>query len=375
LALGHNGLAANETRLMLFPIGVYVAVRLSNLTVRRFIEAAAVAAFGVAAFLIFQSSFLSTSFAAHYWGAPTFSVPATFIATGLTGARGAGTLASPNEAALAMAVWACMLAASLLVLRERMRWHALVLGVVLLALGLTFSRSAILATPVGLAFLAVGAARSIGFRQRQGIKLMVTAGVAVVAILVVVYAERGGIDLVRATFMSVTSTPAATTDSESPATPGVDSSTIAHANSLSYGWSVVQANPLGVGLGEVGYRVVPWTGERAKYVIESWYLTMGMSLGWAGFVWALLLPPVFFLLALAAIRRGRVLPGLALLGTSVAIGGICVLLPTMAEPQLAMLPWALAAFAVRPRSPASDDRLESGPIPAVAGAAQASTLS
>ena len=152
-----------------------------------------------------------------------------------------------------------------------------------------------------------------------------------------IYYERGGVALLINTFLT------ASGDSENP-----DSSTVAHANSLELGVQLMEANPLGVGLGNVGPRTDPITGERPRYLIESYYLTLGVTFGWIGLVWALLLPLAFAVCAIRAIRRGVVLAGSALLGAAFAAAIVSILLPTMSEPQIAMVPWALAAFVAGP---------------------------
>jgi hypothetical protein len=356
IALHPGGLALNEARLLLFPIGVYIAIRMSHITVRRFFEAAAVTALAVASFLIVQTSFLGWAFVSRYWGNAQTPIPFTYTAHALIGPRGAGTLASPNEAALILAVWACMLASALLVLRERRRWHALVLAVVLVALAVTFSRSGIVGAVAGLTILTAAAVLSMGFRPRQGLALLVVAALAAGAVSASIYAERGGVELLRGTVASLS----AAADSEEPASTGastspyLDNSTVDHLASLSDAWAVIRTHPLGVGLGTVGARSVPITGERPHYIIESWYFSMGVSMGWLGFAWAILLPIALLACALVSIRRRHALAGYALLGTALTVAFVGFLLPTMMEPQIAMIPWALAGFAVGARSMAAD---------------------
>jgi hypothetical protein len=363
MALHPGGLALNEARLLLFPVGVYVAIRLSHLSVRRFFEFAAIAALGFAVFLIVQSSFFGWAFVTSYWGTPALSIPYTFTASGLIGPRGAGTLASPNDAALILGAFICMLGASLLVLRERRWWHAVVLAVAVVGLTMTFSRSGIAGALVGVAVLIAVAARFVHFQPRRGLGLLLAALVVAGALSSVVYAERGGLTLLRGTFVSLSTA----TDSETPPNNGAitaaggDPSTSDHLASISDAFTVVRTNPLGVGLGTVGARPVPISGERPQYVIESWYLSMGVSLGWIGLAWTILLPIGFVLAGVMALRRGRSLAGLALVGAAVCVGIVGVVLPSMMEPELAMIPWALAALAVGSRSVESES--EASPPP------------
>jgi hypothetical protein len=77
---------------------------------------------------------------------------------------------------------------------------------------------------------------------------------------------------------------------------------------------------------------------------------MGVSLGWLGLAWAVFLPLAMFLSALIALKRGHSLAALSLMALSVVIAIVSSLLPTMMEPQMAMLPWSLAALVVSPVS-------------------------
>jgi hypothetical protein len=334
LALNPTGLALNQFRLWLFPLGIYVAVRLSTLTFNRFLDAAAVAVVAIGGFLVVQSNFFGWGFVSRYWTAAGAHVPYTFIGQYLDGPRGSGTLASPNEAALALAIWACMLVAAVLLMGQRRRWHALALGVVLVALAVTFSRSGAAAVLVGVVVIVVAVGRAGGLKPRQGLAWLLVAVVSAGLVSGAVYLERGGVPLIVNTFLTLSG------ESDNP-----DTSTVAHGNSLAYGVSLMEANPTGVGLGEVGARKDPITGEHPPYIVESYYLTMGVTFGWVGFAWAVLMPLAFLLTAVRAIRRGLLLAGSVLLGATLAAAVVSVLLPTMAEPQVAMLPWALAAFA------------------------------
>src|ERR1035437_10066788 len=168
LALNPDGLALNQFRLWLFPVGVYVAVRLSGLSIRQFLEAAAVVAVAFGTFLVVQGDFLGFGFVSRYWTAAG-RIPNTYTALLLDGPRGSGTLASPNEAALALAFWACMLAAAVLVLREWRRWHALALGIVLVTLAVTFSRSGPAGAFVGIVALLFAVGLTGGLKPRQGL--------------------------------------------------------------------------------------------------------------------------------------------------------------------------------------------------------------
>jgi hypothetical protein len=337
LALNPTSLALDQFRLWLFPVGAYAAVRLSRLSFRHFLEAAAVVAVAIGAFLIVQSSFLGVGFVLRYWANAGGAVPSSFLANILQGPRGAGTFASPNEAALAMAIWACMLTAAVLVLREWRLWHALALGVVLVALAFTFSRSGDVAAFVGIVALIVVVGRRGGLIRKRRMAWLLVAIIAASSISAGIYIQRGNISLIANTVL----TAAGQSDVPDPSMGG-------HANSIDDALTLMETHPTGVGLGNVGARTDPITGESQPYIVESYYLTMGVTFGWIGLLWALLLPIAFGLCAARAIRRGMLLTGSALLGATLATAIVSILLPTMAEPQIAMLPWALAAFAAGP---------------------------
>jgi hypothetical protein len=337
LALRRDGLALNQARLWLFPIGVYLAVRLSGLPFRRYLEAAAVAAVGIGIFLVVESTFFGLEFVERYWTAPGQRIPYTYTAHFLEGVRGSGTLGSPNEAALALAIWACLLAAAVLVLGRWRGWFAVALGIVLVSMTVTFSRSAAPAVVLGVGAMLVAAARSGSLNPRRGVALLLVAVIAASSVTGVIYSQRGGLQLIVNTFATLSGE----TDNPDPSTKG-------HFDSLRFAMTEMTAHPLGDGLGTVGARADPITGERPRLIIESYYLTLGVTFGLVGLAWAMLLFLALAACALRAVRRGFVLAGLAALGAAVAAAAVSVLLPTMAEPQIAMLPWALGAFAAGP---------------------------
>jgi len=113
---------------------------------------------------------------------------------------------------------------------------------------------------------------------------------------------------------------------------------------------MVESHPWGIGLGTVGSRGVPGLVDKPQYILESYYLSLGVMLGWPGLVWAVLLPLVMLLTAIRALRRGDMVVGLALLSLSVSVAIVGYWLPTIMEPEMAILPWSLAAVAVASQS-------------------------
>jgi hypothetical protein len=330
-----------------------MALRLRPVDPGRYLTLSVAIAVGISAFAVVQSSFFGFSFVTSYWGTPDLPIPYTFVAQYLQGPRASGTFAVPNELGFALMATALM-AVSLLFVRPTVgRWAAAALFAILVALGVTFSRSAIVGCTAGVVVVIL-AARRLSPSPRRAARYLALAIVPALLLSGVVYEVRGGTRLIESTIASLVSS-SSSVDTGAPTNPStggvvVDPSTLGHLESLSAAWSAVEAHPLGLGLGTVGSRTDPLTSERPQYIIESWYLTMGASLGWLGLAWAVFLPFAMFLTALAALRRGRSLPGLSLLGLSIGLGMVSLLLPTMVEPQMAMLPWSLAALALAPAS-------------------------
>jgi hypothetical protein len=593
LTLRHDLAAINEVRLLLFPVGVYFAIRFSPVDTSRYFKVMVLVAAGIAAFAVIQSSLLGWSFIVNYWGIPADPLPTTFIARDVAGPRASGTFGSPNELGFALIAWATM-AGALLVLRPgKDRWLVPALGLILVGLALTFSRSAVGAAGVGVVVIVVAAFR-LSRNPRRVMALLALGIVPAVLLSGGLYYARGGISLLSATVSTIVNGPGSaytemtvevhswiagepqavtvtvsdgagvlragyrgtvhfttsdpnaslpadytftasdagthtfsssldppldlvtagrqwvrvtdthnpnltgqaldtlryppsttlvvsvsswapgisqdvtvtameggvretvyrgtvhftTTDSRASVpvnytftvadagshtfastlytplilmTPGIqtvratdvadpsvtgeatgvvpasgavppapvvtaaptpfvaatppaeqatsapstapspgpaptplgttsstgggDPSAAAHINSLSIGWALLQANPLGTGLGTVGPRPLPGTSDFPPIIIESYYLGMGVSLGWLGLAWAVALPLAMLLMAILALRRGRTLEGLSLLAFTVSMGLISYVLPTMMEPQMAMIPWSICALA------------------------------
>jgi O-antigen ligase len=474
LAMRHDSAAFNASRLLLFPVGVYFALRLSPVEAGTYLRLAVIIAIGISAFAVVQSSFLGFPFVTSYWGRPDLQIPGTFTAQYLQGPRASGTFASPNELGLALTAWLLM-AASLIVLKPtKSRWAMAALFAMTVAIALTFSRGALLACAVGMVIIFV-AGRRISPNPRRTFACLSLAIVPALLLGGVMYSTRGGTTLLANTFVFLSAVPTATPVATPTATPTttpvatptasagtpllatalsvyvstnpwpagsahsvkvtaldadgivavgytgtihfttsdpsgdvpadykftaadkgahsftysvkpvltlrtvgtqwvratdtthstitgttediavldatpVERSAEGHFKSLSNGWSIVQSHPLGVGLGTVGSRSDPQTSERPQYIFESWYITMGASLGWLGLAWAVFLPLAMFLSAFVALRRRRSLAGLALMGLSIAIAIEGYALPTMMQPQIAMLPWSLAALVLCPVS-------------------------
>jgi len=363
--------AVNGARLMLFPVGMYVAVRLQPIPSARALLALALVGATIAAFGIVQSSWLGWDFVQRYYVGPGLPIPSIFRAQFLEGPRGAGTFLSPNVFAFVLASYLSM--ATALVLRARSRTKVMLAPVlVLLVVGVvvTFSRSALIGSALGLGAIVLIGARRHSLQPRRTALVLLFAFIPALALSAVVYADRGGFTLLKSTLAAIDGVGAGISPSAPPTSPdspapgaspvpaGVgagqppDPSTIGHVASLAQGWQLVVAHPLGVGLGNVGARPFPGSTERPTYVVESWYLAMGLSLGWLGLVWALVFPAALGLAAIRALNRERaVLSALVALGLAALVAFVSLLLPTMQEPEVAMLPWVIfGLLAVRKQS-------------------------
>ena len=356
--LAEPGLRAiNGARSLLFPIGVYVAVRWYPLPGRKVLASLALIGAAVAAVGIVQSSWLGWGFVETVYGDP---IPATFTAQHLEGPRAAGTYLAPNEFAFAVAAYLCLAIA--LVLQggaaSATRWIPIVV-LLILGIAMTFSRSTLAAAVVAAAAVVVVSVLRIRPRREAVIALAVAVVIGGTA-AGLIYADRGAFALLRSTVDTIadigatpepsatpgrSSSPRPSGEPPSPSPSPVDPSTTAHVGSLARGWALVVANPLGVGLGNVGARPMPGSGALPGYIVESWYFAMGLSLGWLGLLWAVAFP---MLVAIQAIRSwrsaGTALEASALLGIAVLVAIVGIVLPTMMEPEVAIVPWAVLAL-------------------------------
>jgi hypothetical protein len=327
---------------------MYFALRLSPVDAGKYVRLAVAIAVGISIFAAVQGSFLGFSFVATYWGTPALPIPGTFVAQYLQGPRASGTLGSPNELGFALAAWALMASALLFVKPANSRWVMAALFAIIVGLALTFSRSAIIACAAGMVVLFIAGWR-LSPDPRRAFGYLALALVPALVLSGAIYSERGGIRLLESTFTSLSSV-SATDNGQDPNGVDLNPSTELHLNSISTGWQLVEQHPMGLGLGTVGSRGDPLSSQHPQYIFESWYLTMGVSFGWLGLVWAVFLPLAMFLTALFALRRGPSLMALSLLGLAITLAIVSYWLPTMLQPQLAMLPWSLAALVVSPIS-------------------------
>ena len=181
--------------------------------------------------------------------------------------RAIGGHVAPNEFGLFLVIVAF---GYLVVLLRRpasaaMRRVQVVAGyAMLLALVITYSRSAWVGAVTALVVLAIawvrypGTWRSIRRRSRE----VLAGGVVTIAILVAVAVASGAFAVAEATV------------------GGRDPSASGRATSISRGVGAALRNPLGLGLGAAGPRA--YAIDPSAVRTESWYLVTAVELGWVG---------------------------------------------------------------------------------------------
>lgn len=366
---GSTAAAVNQARLLLFPAGLFVGLCFVSLDRSRLWLAYVLSAAAVAVFGIVQTTVLGWDFVRRYHGTPELPIPYTFTSVGIDGPRAAGTLSSPNEFAFMIGAALLIAVPGLLLARgRRLGGGAAVVAVLAIALGLSFSRSTIAATLLGIAVIVV-AGLAAATSRREVARSLATVLLPAVLLTTAAMGLRGGLDLLASTGQTisggaVTPAPGATATPPGPsATPGssaeprpsgpveppTDPSVEGHAASLRESLALVVEHPLGIGIGNVGARAVPGSTEKPLLVVESWYLSMALALGWLGLAWAIAFTIALFATGARGFRRApesmssRFLPALGL-GVIVAVVGM--VLPTMLEPQAADVPWMLLATTV-----------------------------
>ena len=203
LLFDRSFLALSQARLLLFPLGVYIGGRANLIPGIRMFKTVTVAGAVIAVFGIIQSSLLGWSFVERYYSAPGLPRPYTFTAQFLDGPRAAGTLLSPNEFAFLMVIYAVMAGALIYRLpsRQKVRF-APILAAFVVALALSFSRSALIASVAGFATMLLLLPRLAVDRRRTALTLASAIAPALL-LTVLIYAERGGGALIANTIQTL----------------------------------------------------------------------------------------------------------------------------------------------------------------------------
>lgn len=362
-------LALGAWRLMLFPIGLYVVLRLHPIGFRPMLVGISAIGAVLAVAGIVQSTLLGWPFILRYYANPDGSIPPTYDAQFVEPPRAIGTLFSPNELGLFLA-FAGVCAAAAVLGRGRIsstRLLAAALALIVIGLGLSISRSAIFGGILGLLTVGAWFALSYGSSPSSRARWLVgSVGLAVV-VVTIAYASNGTLLLLENTVRTIAGGPTAPASTDTPrassapgrttdpAVPPPDPSTEGHIVSLRESVALLADHPLGVGLGNVGTRTVPGARAAPEYLAESWYLTLGLSLGWLGFLWAVSFFPMFVVWTVRSIRSPLVRATLA--GLMVTAGTVGVVLPTLTEPVAGNVLWSVLAAVVASaqRSPVEDD--------------------
>jgi hypothetical protein len=353
----------NQARLLLFAPAFFVVVRCGYGKTTRVLRAVTGISTLIAAFGIYQVIFLGLPWVEHYFGTAAVAVPATFTAVSLSGLRASGTLGSPNELAFQLASATIFAVVLPFVGRPRSKVIVTVaIAVLMVGIVLAASRSAIAATLIGLAATAGLLIAWSSSRRRLAMTLL---AILVPAMLLAptIYILRDGIAQIAGSIQTIAQLQPATEETAEPspcsqseggcpsAVPAatevpVDSSTAAHASSIADSFALMAANPLGLGLGRVGAHGLPGSAG-ASVIVESWYLSMGLAMGLPGFALAIATLVAMVAAGVSSWSGPGEPERAAAVGIAVMAAVVGVLLPTMLEPQLAILPWAAAGLAIR----------------------------
>ncbi|MEO8273051.1 MAG: O-antigen ligase family protein [Chloroflexota bacterium] len=277
---------------------------------------------------------LRYSFLQRYFTEPGQQIHHSYLATGINQPRGIGLVTSPNEFGAVLAIAIVLLAVPGLV-PIRHRWRFWLLGALSLALVLSFSRSGMLATGVGL--IAVGLLtrdqwlrpRAIWDRIRSRVGVVWGAPAAVVwaALLVVILTTSGAPKLVKDTIS------------------GVEPSAGGRVDSVLVGLKVLKENPLGLGLGTAGPKAARFgeTNGRPRILTETWYVLYAIQVG----VFGLLLLALTALAILLRAWRSRASPvARFVIAAAVGLGAGALFIPIIEEPTIYTPLWAFAGLAL-----------------------------
>jgi hypothetical protein len=203
--------------------------------------------------------------------------------------RAVGTFIAPNELGLGLVVNGLIFVAPLLAAAARWRLVAMALMLMLLALVMSFSRSAWIGLAVGLVVTALLVWGHVVRLHRAGMLFrtplreivvgLAAAGAATIAVFVVV----GGLTLLAGTVT------------------GSESSAAGRGESIGGGIEATFDNPGGLGLGTAGPRALELTGT--SVLTENWYLLYSIQLGVAALVLVVALSTTALVAVARALRR------------------------------------------------------------------------
>jgi hypothetical protein len=281
-----------------------------------------------------QVYLLRYRFIQSFFTPPGEQIHHSFLASGINQPRGIGFVHSPNELGAVLAIAVLLLAVPGLMPIAR-RWRLWALGALSLALLLSFSRSGMLATLVGLVVVAWLARDRIPrpaviwetIRNRGFLSDAVPPAVAWVALLIFIVATSGAPSLVKETIA------------------GAEPSAGGRVNSAVAGITVLRDNPLGLGLGTAGPKAARFgeTEGGPRILTETWYILYAIQVGVVGL--GLLLATAWVILVRLWRSRDAPISRLAL-ALGFGLGAGAVFIPIIEEPTVWTPLWAFAGLAV-----------------------------
>jgi len=258
----------------------------------------------------------------------------SFLAHGLNQPRAIGLLHSPNELGAALAIAIALLAApGLLQLRDWVRtW---LLGILAMALLLSFSRSGWLATLIGVgivlwlsrAQLPSLAAIGSGIKRPRTLLRVGTPVLVAIVLTIGVFATSGAAALVGAT------------------ATGNDPSAGNRPHSVRAGLMVVLDHPLGLGLGTAGPKAARFDEQQGspRILTETWYILYAIQVGLIGFG----LLAVTVVTILRRLWRDRLRPiSRVAFGIAFGLGAGAVFIPVLEDPTVFTPLWAISGLAL-----------------------------
>lgn len=243
--------------------------------------------------------------------------------------RYSSTLRGPNPlGAYAAIVLASVFAYGAVIKRRTWNWRTVTLSGFLtvgglIAMWVSYSRSALLGAGLALAVIAV-----VRFWRMLSPRTWLITGAAVVALAAGAYAVKDTVFFQNVIMHN------------NPTTGAAIDSNAAHAESLFDGLRRMAIQPLGAGVGSTGSASLQ---GGSGLIIENQYLMIAHEVGWAGLAVFLLL----FVVAMKELwaRRADWL-ALAVFASGVGLAFIGLLLPVWADDTVSIIWWGLAAVSM-----------------------------
>jgi hypothetical protein len=330
--LGFQSAAAGlmiDLRYFLFFCLVYVAIKVLPGYRRRMIQIGVIGAFIVVGFATVQL-FLPADILSHIgYNKDTTIAPYLTVDKNPAFIRENSTLRGPNPLGAYAVMVLGLLAAALIRMRSRLnesgfRIMAGFLAVCsIVSLWVSYSRSALVA---GIVAIVVGIIASS--RRKVPRKIWITAGVAMLVLVGVVFAARTS-NFVSNVILH-----------ENPNGGSSITSNDGHVSSLVTGWYQFVHQPFGAGVGSTGSASL---FSAAPEIVENQYLFVAHEAGWIG----LLLYMLISVIVLSRLwHRRKDWLALGVFAGGVGLMGIGLLLPVFTDDTVSIVWWGLAAVAL-----------------------------